>query len=1751
MLEVTMASPSAILAASKSMPGGGRPNPGPQQQQGPYIGRMSPLVQQLNNEHGYANTYGGFLPRPPQTFTDGAFSPFSPIMPVPIDAPPPGFERPEPRRFAYEVGYNLPIGDPGTEGGYKLAPFSVLKSLSKNYSIARRCIQLVKKEVCGLDWDITLTSHAEKAYQGDHEAQRDFGERRAKAMRFFRKPDPNYFDFTSWMSAMLEQILTIDALSLYLCPKKGTGMGRGLLGSDLDGLWCIDGATIRPLLNLHGGMPVPPAPAYQQYEYGVPRADFTTVMAGLDLPEIAGGERGAYRGDQLVYLPMCPFPDSPYGFSPTEQALVPILTGLRKQGYQLEFFTEGTVPAVYISPGDTSMTPNQVRELQDALNAVANDQAFHWKVIVLPPGSKTMPQKPNDIVDQSDEWIANEVCMMYGVSPMDVGILPKVSTVASPFAAREMAQASRTNQEKTDTTPLLKFIASIPNFILQIVCDQPDMEFSFEGMREVQDEAALTDTYVKQAQIGVRSVDEFRDKIGLPPWGLDETSGPLVFTPMGPIPLSEAVSIAQAQAQAKALPPGSSGAKKPAVTAKPLPSGTVTGRQRARGGAALTPAHAASEGFMPERSAKKPSAGPAHAQASVKATLAELEALTRHLRKGRLISTWEARHLEPRALSLIAEQMAKGMDAEQAAGLVKTIVLPPASYQWAEKARHEQSPQAQIQAQQLALEQEYTRRIEAAFASAAAAAAKLIAAWGAGTLAVTTAVLAGLIAAELRKALTAALSGLWADAWAHGEAEAGGSAGGALEAFLGTVGRQVQEWVSETNVAAIIADLRDLAGLKRKALIAALLRLLKADERAELIAVTELMRAWNQAVLAVWKLLGVTYKGWQTRNDAKVCFPAGTPVATPTGEVPIERLKPGDLVITPEGQRPVIATMERLYTGGLTVIQAEGRTVTATDNHRFMTTNGWRKAADLKPGDLLKSLEDESAEIGSVVHFSLAQPDDVPAEAAKFRIADGVLGRSPLVPVLAVGLNGDGETGEREVDRPAAHVKFGRELKAQQGERLTDAELQHGLARKLAVATAGAELPIGSGKARLRAEGDTARLAGEVDRWPAAFLGTEPPVEMLLSPETRSAAVTVDVLGLGSGTCPRARPVALGGGLADGEVLAADNAGLRDLATVLVARPGAVDLGLVIEPAGAEDDAAARASAFGVDARSGVIALVGAEDSGAPGALSTHDDFAALGALVSEWHGQASPIQAIIVNHPLTVYNVSVETEPVYYASRFLVHNCGECKANQAAGSIPVGARFPSGDLMPPGHPRCRCHATAPPPGWTPPVTAANKKRKRGVNLDGEVVLADAKPGDENPAGGGGRTLYPHRPDGTEVPGGVPGASAGGEPPRWDASTPERRGYVNTYGEDDGDWPEHVREVAPRPDQDYPDGGGEDEDLWPEGGHGTAQPPVTSIGGGPRGRAPNAVGKAADAAAQFLKDAPKAKASAVRKLMQENFPPDALAWVGRATWVGPVEIPLELMDLSGRKGWAASHQQGHVKAIARDLKAGRKVNEIIGVLRPGHNHVRLVDGRHRTLACEKNKMPVRGYVGFLDRDSDLEAAYDTYHQQHHFGDSPKNKAAGYDLSPRSGMISLDLPEGLIQPVPGGVDDHHVTVAYLGKDVDDRELDIVLAQARTAARHAPGPLAGMLSGIGSFPPSDGSDGMVPAFVPARIPGAEKLRADLEHLSASEHKDWAPHVTLAYLQPGEPLPAPHPPVPVTFTHLSVHRGDEVYRFPLGGE
>jgi 2'-5' RNA ligase len=150
---------------------------------------------------------------------------------------------------------------------------------------------------------------------------------------------------------------------------------------------------------------------------------------------------------------------------------------------------------------------------------------------------------------------------------------------------------------------------------------------------------------------------------------------------------------------------------------------------------------------------------------------------------------------------------------------------------------------------------------------------------------------------------------------------------------------------------------------------------------------------------------------------------------------------------------------------------------------------------------------------------------------------------------------------------------------------------------------------------------------------------------------------------------------------------------------------------------------------------------------------------------------------------------------------------------------------------------------------------------------------------------------------------------------------------------------------------------------------------------------------------------------------------------------------------------------------------------------------------------------------------------------------------------RSVWVSLDLRDGTIPAVPGGPTDHHVTVVYVGRNLTDEAYGNVCDRARGAAARVAGPLVGTVAGVDVFEPSAGSKGKTPAFAPVVLPGVETLRAALVDLSGGEHQEYHPHVTLAYLDAGDPLPAPVPPTTVAFTHLTVNRGPEIVSFPLG--
>jgi 2'-5' RNA ligase len=146
------------------------------------------------------------------------------------------------------------------------------------------------------------------------------------------------------------------------------------------------------------------------------------------------------------------------------------------------------------------------------------------------------------------------------------------------------------------------------------------------------------------------------------------------------------------------------------------------------------------------------------------------------------------------------------------------------------------------------------------------------------------------------------------------------------------------------------------------------------------------------------------------------------------------------------------------------------------------------------------------------------------------------------------------------------------------------------------------------------------------------------------------------------------------------------------------------------------------------------------------------------------------------------------------------------------------------------------------------------------------------------------------------------------------------------------------------------------------------------------------------------------------------------------------------------------------------------------------------------------------------------------------------------------MLSLDLPHGVIPRSPGGVDGHHITLIYLGKNVPEKRLDEISARAKQVAASTPA-LRGVVSGRGKFEPSDSSDGRTPVYARPLIKGITQLQKQFADLSESEH-GFHPHITLKYLDEGDEMPKPVPPTDVAFSHLSLHRGDKVERFPFRG-
>lgn len=508
-----------------------------------------------------------------------AFGPGRPIYPAPIDPARPGRSRAEPRRYEYPVSWNLHTS---TSHG-RMLEWKVLRDFADRVDLVRKCLDLRKKEVVAIPWDITVHPRAVRKVMrqsGERNKVRaaqqlldDLEEQIDALCDWWEQPDRQAgLGWSDWLMMALEEHLVLDALTIY---------PRLSRGGDLYSFELLDGSTIKPLLDYRGTTPLPPQAAYQQILYGFPRGEFTASTANL--------VDGEYAADQLVYRPRDRRTHTPYGFSDVEKALLAGDLWLRRQQWIRAEYTEGAAPETWMT-SDAEIDPNNLKAYETVLNdELAGDPAERHRIKLLSKGLSPvdMPQFAEKYTAEYDEHLVRLVCAMLDVQPTEIGFTPRHGIGGQ---GHEQGQAKVAKRKSL--RPLLSWLISLLNQISHAHLGMADeLTFTFGGL-ESEDEAEDSSTRDTDLRNGSRTLNQIQAELGQPLYDFPEADMPWVDTG-GSIVFLEGAS-EPAPPPAPGAPPGEGG---PTPSSEEGGPPAPSGQPPPAGGASGTPARAEARKF--------------------------------------------------------------------------------------------------------------------------------------------------------------------------------------------------------------------------------------------------------------------------------------------------------------------------------------------------------------------------------------------------------------------------------------------------------------------------------------------------------------------------------------------------------------------------------------------------------------------------------------------------------------------------------------------------------------------------------------------------------------------------------------------------------------------------------------------------------------------------------------------------------------------------------------------------------------------------------------------------------------------------------------------------------------------------------------------------------------------------------------------------------------------------------------------------
>ena len=442
--------------------------------------------------------------------------------------------------------------------------------------------------------------------------------------------------------------------------------------------------------------------------------------------------------------------------------------------------------------------------------------------------------------------------------------------------------------------------------------------------------------------------------------------------------------------------------------------------------------------------------------------------------------------------------------------------------------------------------------------------------------------------------------------------------------------------------------------------------------RAEMIAATEITRVYAEANTRAWEASGVVEaREWQTAADERVCFPAWTMVETKRGAVPIQWVRPGMLVQTRLGWRPVEAVSKRPYAGRMVEVEAGSHWVCATADHPFWTLEqGWLEGINLKRGHRLQTSSKQAVRVDCVLQFSIGDTTDVPAVGLQVGGFAGIP-FGVLMPVDSVNFQGHAEIGQEEINTISTHLGFLDITNAKSIKGQSDLLLWQGFSLVRTIASEAAELAMSFPRAY--AEFLTTVFASGIDGWAATlFRAKAAAIPFFRNCKYLPAPLASLILGLSSATFPTAKGIAVSNGYRHLKNLAAFRTDLFNLigprSIIASTATPATALG---DLAGISVDQFATSGAWDFLTRTGTLRHIAR--------LLTK-----LTIFYHRWRNKSIP-----------VYDIQVGELPEFFANGLLVHNCPICGPLQGQQAA-LGQQFEGGFDNPPAHPRCRC--------WVVPV---------------------------------------------------------------------------------------------------------------------------------------------------------------------------------------------------------------------------------------------------------------------------------------------------------------------------------------------------------------------------------------------------------------------------------------------------------------